>query len=263
MNSLDTIIAAKRDEAAILRRSRPPSSFADEPLSARRVKSLSGAIREARRPAVIAEIKKASPSAGVLNGRVRPAVLARRYRDAGAAAISILTDRRFFGGCAADLTEARAAVELPLLRKDFILDEIQVYESRSIGADAILLIAAVLEPSRLAGLLGLAAELGLECMVEVHSASEAGALDFGAVGIVGINNRDLRDFTIDLGVTARVAPLLPPGVLMVSESGLASAADVRTVAAAGIDAVLMGEYFMRGNDPAHRLRSLLDELRED
>jgi indole-3-glycerol phosphate synthase len=262
MTTLDDIIAVKRDEAAALRRFRPPSSFADEAFYARPVTSLSGAIREARRPAVIAEIKKASPSAGVLNGGVRPAELASGYRDAGAAAVSILTDRRFFGGCPEDLTGARGAVEIPLLRKDFIVDEIQVYESRSIGADAILLIAAALDPSRLADLHDLASELGLECLVEVHGPSEPATLDFGAVRIVGINNRDLRDFTIDLGVTATVAPLLPPGVLVVSESGLKSAADVRTVAAAGIDAVLMGEYFMRGDQPALRLRRLLDELRE-
>jgi len=262
MTMLETILDAKRLEAAALRRSRPPSSFSGEPLYSRPVAGLAPAIRSARRPAVIAEIKKASPSAGVLNGRARPSDLAPAYRDAGAAAISVLTDARFFGGSAADLTSARAAVEIPLLRKDFIVDEVQVYESRAIGADAILLIAAALDPGLLHDLHRLADELGLGCLVEVHAERELDALDFGIVGMVGINNRDLRDFTIDLGVTGAVAPRLPAGVLRVSESGLRSAADVRAVAAAPVDAVLMGEYFMRGDDPADRLRRLLDELRQ-
>jgi indole-3-glycerol phosphate synthase len=226
------------------------------------VAGLSSAILNARRPAVIAEIKKVSPSAGVLNARVHPREVASGYRNAGASAISVLTDRRFFGGSAADLSAVRRAVDLPLLRKDFIIDEIQVYETRSIGADAILLIAGVMEPGRLKDLHALASEIGLECLVEVHEPSELDALDFGSVRTVGINNRDLRDFTVDLGVTGRIAGLLPHGVVAVSESGLRSADDVRTVAGAGVHAVLMGEYFMRSGDPARRLGCLLDELRQ-
>lgn len=262
MTTLETIVGAKRDEVAALRRRRSPSSFADEPFYARAVAPLAPALRRPDRPAIIAEIKKASPTAGVLNGLARPADLAPGYRDAGAAAISVLTDRRFFGGCPEDLSDVRRAVDLPVLRKDFILDEIQVHESRAIGADAILLIAAILDPGRLGDLHDLASGLGLSVLVEVHDPADVRALDFGRIGIVGINNRDLRDFTIDLGVTERIARLLPPGLVTVSESGLRSAADVRAVAASGVHAVLMGEYFMKSGDPAGRLRSLLDELRE-
>ncbi len=263
MTILDQIVAAKREEVAALRRSRTPSSFGDAPLYSTTVRSLRGAITAGRRPAIIAEIKKASPTAGVIRASVRPAELAASYRDNGAAAISVLTDVRFFSGAAGDLVAARGCVNLPVLRKDFIVDDIQIYESRSIGADAILLIASILDAGRIRDLAGRASDLGMECLVEIHHPDELEIVDFRTVNLVGINNRNLRDFTIDLETTARVAALLPPGVTTVSESGLRSAADVRHVGRAGVDAVLMGEYFMRNPDPGKSLAELIGGLRED
>ncbi len=272
MNILDEIIAVKRDEAAALRRYRSPSSFADDRLFHSPIRSLRAAIGEstaarttapASGPAIIAEVKRASPSAGLINASILPGDLGASYASNGATAISVLTDVRFFSGRPEDLEAVRDLVRIPVLRKDFIVDEIQVPESRALGADAILLIASVLEPGRLRDLHDLATGLGMECLVEVHHPDDLAKIDFGNVHLVGINNRNLVDFSIDLETTGRLARLLPPGVTTVSESGLRSAADVRHVARAGVDAVLMGEYFMRNPDPGKCLAELLDELRQD
>lgn len=211
----------------------------------------------AKRPAVISEIKKASPSKGLLVEDFRPAELAGRYERGGAAALSVLTDRDFFQGSFADLQCARAACSLPVLRKDFTISEYHVLEAAAHGADAVLLIVAILDAAELRAFRELAAEFGMAALVEVHDRRElAIALQSGAE-IVGVNNRDLRDFKVSLDTSIQLAPEMPPGVIKVSESGIFSAADVRRLMAAGYDAVLVGEHLVKSGDPARAIEELV------
>jgi len=197
--------------------------------------------------AVIAEFKRRSPSAGEIRGDVSVADVATRYAQAGASAMSVLTDREYFGGSLDDLRAARAAVSLPLLRKDFTIDPLQVYEARGAGASAVLLIARILDDAALLSLRELAESLGMDALVEVHEEADvARALDAGA-RIIGVNNRDLATFQTDLGLTERLATLVPQDRVLIGESGVRDAADVERLAAAGVDAVLVGESLMRGD----------------
>lgn len=210
----------------------------------------------AQPPAVIGEIKKASPSKGVFTERFDPASSARMYANGGAAALSVLTDREFFHGSLADLEAAREAVSLPVLRKDFTLDEFHVIEAAAHGADAILLIVALLEEKQLRDLRELAARHRMAAVVEVHDASELGtALDSGAV-IVGVNNRNLHTFDVSLETSLQLAEKIPANVVKVSESGIHSRADVARLAAAGYQAFLVGEHLMKSADPSAALREL-------
>jgi indole-3-glycerol phosphate synthase len=208
-------------------------------------------------PRLIAEIKRVSPAKGALNPGLSPAHMARTYGNAGAHALSVLTDEAFFHGSDGDLVEARSEVDLPVLRKDFVVAPYQVYEARALGADAILLIAALLAPEELSELHALARALGLAALVEVHAPEEvAPALAAGAA-LVGINNRNLASFHVDLATTESVAPLIPAGVTIVSESGIASPGDVSRVLAAGATAILVGEALVTAPDPAARVSELL------
>ena len=207
-------------------------------------------------PAIIAEIKKASPSKGVLADRFDPAAIARTYAMGGAAALSVLTDGQFFQGSLSDLEVARAAVSVPVLRKDFTLDEFHVIEAAAHGADAILLIAALLEEKEMRDLRELAARYRMAALVEVHDASELDtALDSGAA-IVGVNNRNLHTFEVTLETSLQLAQKLPAAVVKVSESGIHSRADVAKLAAAGFSAFLVGEHLMKSADPAAALKEL-------
>ncbi len=207
---------------------------------------------------VIAEMKRRSPSGGTLCPELDPIAVGRGYADAGAAALSVLTEPDQFGGRLQDLTAAREASGLPCLRKDFILDPYQVAEARAAGADAILLIVAAVAGPVLGACLHAAAALGMAALVEVHTEAEvATALAAGAT-CIGINNRDLDRLTTDLAVTERLRPHLPPGIVVVAESGIASPEDVRRMAAAGVDAVLVGERLMRAPDPAAVCRVLVE-----
>jgi len=211
------------------------------------------------RPGVslIAEIKRASPSAGDIAPGARPADLARAYQAGGAAAISVLTEPDHFRGSLDDLREARSACTVPVLRKDFLCDTLHVWEARGAGADAVLLIVAALTQSELVGLADLAADLGMATLVEVHSAGEVErAVDAGA-RIVGINTRDLATLTVDPDVVAKLRPLVPEGRLVVGESGVSTQADVAALRNAGVDAVLVGEAVMRAPDPAAKIAELL------
>jgi indole-3-glycerol phosphate synthase len=208
-------------------------------------------------PRLIAEIKRVSPAKGALNPSLSPAHMARTYAAAGAHALSVLTDEAFFHGSDADLIEAREEVILPALRKDFVLSPYQIYEARALGADAVLLIAALLDAQELAVLHALAQSLGLAALVEVHAPEEvAPALSAGAI-LIGINNRNLATFHVDLATTDAVAPLIPSYVTIVSESGIASPDDVRRVLSAGARAVLVGEALVTAPDPARRIADLL------
>jgi indole-3-glycerol phosphate synthase len=208
-------------------------------------------------PAIIAEAKKASPSKGLLVESYNPAAIARAYQRGGAAALSVLTDEKFFQGSLEDLRAARAAVSLPVLRKDFIIDEFQILEAAAHGADAILLIAAILDARRMRDFRELAAAHGMAALVEVHDAAElARAIDSGA-DLIGVNNRDLRTFEVTLETSLHLAERMPAGALAVSESGIRSRADIDRLAGAGYRAFLVGEHLMKAADPAEALRALL------
>lgn len=210
-------------------------------------------------PAVIAEVKKASPSKGVLREDFRPADIAVSYERGGAACLSVLTDRDFFQGSEAYLEEARAACSLPVIRKDFIIDPYQVYEARAIGADCILLIVSALDPATLHELHNLAIELGMDVLVETHDREEmALALSIGA-GLVGINNRSLRTFEVSLDTTLNMLDMLPADVLLVTESGIHGRDDVALMRRHGVHAFLVGEAFMRADDPGAKLHQLFFE----
>jgi indole-3-glycerol phosphate synthase len=218
-----------------------------------------GAALLSRSPAVIAEIKRASPSKGVLvSDGFDPAAIARSYEAGGAAALSVLTDEKFFQGSLDDLDIARGAVGLPVLRKDFTIDEYHIAEAGARCADAVLLIATILPASRLRQLREYAGRLGLTALVEVHDERELhSAIDSGAQTI-GVNNRNLRTFEVTIETSLRLAPLIPPGVVRVSESGIRSSEDIRRLRDAGYQAFLVGEQLMRSRDKQHALRALLD-----
>jgi len=204
--------------------------------------------------AIIAEVKRRSPSKGLLCGDFDVSALARTYEANGAAAVSVLTDRLFFGGDDADIAAVKRACALPVLRKDFIIDPYQVYETRILGADALLLIAAILGKQELDRLLRLAQALDLSAVVEVHGEEEIEAA--AGAQIIGINNRDLKTFTTNINTSLRLAPLLPPGRIVVSESGFENRADVELLMEAGIRAFLVGETLMRAGDRGAKLREL-------
>jgi indole-3-glycerol phosphate synthase len=206
---------------------------------------------------LIAEIKRASPSKGSLRPDLDPVALAREYERCGAAAISVLTDEQFFQGSLDDLRVVRKKVNLPVLRKDFVLDPYQVYQARAAGADAILLIVAALSDDALQTLHRLSADLGMAALVEVHNVAELErALKIGP-RIVGVNNRDLRTFEVDLETTARLRPLLAAGVTLVSESGIQSQADVARIESFGADAILVGEALVRAQDVGGKIEELM------
>ena len=255
---LDTILAHKREEVAARKAKTPSIEEA--------ARGIGWVCRDfllaLQRPpvgslALIAEVKKASPSAGVIRPSFDPIQIARVYEQSGATCLSVLTDERFFQGHDAYLTNIRTAVNLPLLRKDFIIDAFQIYEARVIGADAILLIAAALSPTQLADYRALAGEIGMASLVEVHTEAEMQiALDVGAK-LIGINSRDLNTFVTDLGTVERLAAMVPADVTLVAESGIKTLADVRRVAEAGAKAVLVGETFMRAPDIGTAVREMM------
>ena len=208
-------------------------------------------------PAIIAEIKKASPSKGLLQADFHPALIAHQYEQGGAACLSVLTDKTFFQGSLHDLEIARAATQLPVLRKDFTIDRLQIFEASAHGADAILLIAAILNGDELRHLRELADSLGLGALVEVHNHDElAKAIDSGAE-IIGVNNRNLDTFEVSLDTSLRLSYLMPATVTRVTESGIFTRGDIETLSAAGFHAFLIGESLMKANDPAGALKALL------
>ena len=210
-----------------------------------------------RSVAIIAEIKKASPSKGVLSEQFEPGSLARKYEQGGAAALSVLTDAKHFQGSLQHLEEARDSVALPVLRKDFTIDEYHVHEAAAHGADAILLIAAVLDGAQLRGFRELAEQYGMAVLVEVHDEDELDLAINSGAAIIGVNNRDLRTFEVNLNVSLRLARRIPDTVVKVAESGIRSAADIQILHGAGYRGFLVGEHLMRSGDPEQALRSLL------
>lgn len=258
MTILDKILAVKRTEVAEARAAR---SFAEVDAAARAAGPVRGLERALRRPAgapvrVIAEIKRASPSAGPIRAGADPAVIARDYARGGASALSVLTDRQFFDGDLGFLACCREAVLLPLLRKDFVIDPYQVAEARAAGADGVLLIVAALEAPQLAELAAAARDYGLDALVEVHDLHEVDTALAAGATLLGVNHRDLRTFTIDMTLTAQIAPRVPASVVLVGESGIRTPGDLRALGDAGAHAVLVGEQLMRAESPGDALLAL-------
>jgi len=256
---LKRIVAVKHEEIQTARASRDLASLRADAESMGGLRDFAGAMR-ARigqgRSAVIAEIKKASPSKGVLREHFVPADIAGSYERGGAACLSVLTDEQFFQGCAAYLQQARAACSLPILRKDFMVDAYQVYEARAMGADCILLIAACLDDAQMADLEAQAHSLGMAVLVEVHDGHELDRALKLSTPLVGINNRNLRTFEVSLDTTLALLSHVPKDRVLVTESGVLCRADVDRMRAAGVSAFLVGEAFMRSNDPGQALAEL-------
>ncbi|MGI9102058.1 MAG: indole-3-glycerol phosphate synthase TrpC [Terriglobales bacterium] len=260
--TLDQIVAATRARVA---RAKPVANRAELARRAAEHKPR-GFVRAlqqmaASAPPIIAELKKASPSKGVIRGSFHVASLADQLAGAGAAALSVLTDEEYFQGSISNLDEAWASCELPLLRKDFLVDEFQLLESRAHHADAVLLIVAALSDADLRRLHAVAREFSLDVLCEVHDEAELGrALDLGAE-MIGVNNRDLRTFQVDLGTALRLVRNIPPGLVKVAESGIQGGADLRRLRDAGYDAFLVGESLMRAEFPGEALKQLLVDSR--
>lgn len=253
---LDDILANKRDEVRERQRQTPLACLQEQAAAQSHARSLRDALSGSD-VRVIAEVKRRSPSRGALAPGLDPARVAGIYADFGAAAISVLTDEKFFGGTLADLAAVRQEVDLPILRKDFILNQYQVLESRAYGADAVLLIAGVLDRDDLSDLLEYVRVLGMDALVEVHTEAEMElALSCGA-GIIGVNNRDLKTFTTDIDTTRRLAPLVPSGHLLVSESGINSREQVAMLRKLGVRAVLVGEALMAAPSASKKLQELV------
>jgi indole-3-glycerol phosphate synthase len=256
---LDKIVAVKRDEIAAASRQRDLASLRCEAEARTDVRDFASALRrkvDAGQAAVIAEVKKASPSKGVLRDNFVPADIAASYERHGAACLSVLTDVQFFQGSAAYLQQARAACALPVLRKDFMVDPYQVYEARAMGADCILLIAACLDDAQMADLEAQALALGMAVLVEVHDSQELDRALRLKTPLIGINNRNLRTFEVTLDTTLSLLPRVPADRLLVTESGILGAADVARMRGAGVHAFLVGEAFMRAADPGTALAQL-------
>jgi len=256
MSFLHRILLHKREEVSAKKKAVPENLLEEMTGFARRCHSLEQSLR-GKQLAVIAEIKKASPSKGVIRERFDPLEIALEYVHAGASALSVLTDEEFFQGDLRFIQGMRDFVHVPILRKDIIIDPYQLCESKAYGADAVLLIAAALRPGELTGLLIEAERLGMESLVEVHSREEIESLNFSRVRVVGINNRDLLTFETDENTSFRLRGLVPKDIVVVSESGISSHKQIDRLVRHGIHAVLIGETFMRAESPGKALADLI------
>lgn len=254
---LATIVAAAKRMVAV-RKADVPEATLEKAAAARRPSAgrFVRALRDGEAPRVIAECKRRSPSRGILRADYRPAEHARAYADAGAAAISVLTEPTFFDGSLAHLREVSTAVSLPLLRKDFIVDRYQILEAVASGADAVLLIVAALEPAALQALLAEAAAANVAALVEVHSAAELQIATDAGAGVIGVNSRNLKTLSVEPEIHDRLAPLMPKGAVTVAESGLRAPGDLQRLARAGYDAFLVGEGLIAQPNPGAALRAL-------
>ena len=253
---LNKILVVKVQEVIAAQALKPLAAMQIEAAQAVPVRDFVAAIRAkiaAGKPAVIAEIKKASPSKGVLRADFRPAEIAASYAQHGAACLSVLTDEQFFQGSADYLRQARAACKLPVLRKDFIVDEYQIYQARAMGADAILLIAAALNVAQMQAFEALAHSLGMAVLVEIHNGDELDAALQLSTPLIGVNNRNLRSFEVSLQTTLDLLPHIPGNRIVVTESGILSTADVKLMRSHQVHAFLVGEAFMRAQDPGVEL----------
>ena len=258
-NILDKIITVKREEVAVLIQQKPLAAMRADAESRVLTRDFVGALRSkiaSGKPAVIAEVKKASPSRGVLRADFVPADIAQSYAEAGAACLSVLTDKQFFQGSVEYFKQARASCSLPALRKDFMVDAYQIYESRVMGADCILLIAACLDDAQMKDMEALALALDMAVLVEVHDAAELERGLMLKTPLIGINNRNLKTFDVSLDTTLGLLSRVPSGRLVVTESGISTANDVKRMRDANVHAFLVGEAFMRADEPGEALAVL-------
>ncbi len=261
MNILDKIVAQKRLEVAAAKAVKSQSAFEREPLFSRLTLSLADALRQADAPGIISEFKRQSPSKGIINDDVEPETVTAGYVAAGAKGLSVLTDAPFFGGSFADFSKARAAnPNTPMLRKDFMIDEYQLFEAKALGADVILLIAACLSLQEVQSLAKKAHELSLEVLLEVHDAEELARSLCDEVGLVGVNNRNLKTFSTSVETSVELAAQIPDRFVKISESGLKDAETIARLFERGYRGFLIGETFMRTPDPAATLESLQKDL---
>jgi indole-3-glycerol phosphate synthase len=254
---LDDIVARKKERLLELKSKSIQAELEKAASLASKPRNFTAALEQGGKPAVIAEIKKASPSAGEIRANLEVAEIAASYERAGAAAISVITEEDFFQGKLAYLTEVKKTVSLPILCKDFIFDPVQVLAARAAGADSVLLIAAILEQASLVELLAMARSFGMNCLVEVHDEEEMVRVLETDARIIGINNRNLRTFQVSLDTTFRLRPKIPSDRLVVSESGIQEQSDLHSLASAAVDAVLVGTSLMRAEDPGQKLRELM------
>ncbi len=253
---IEKVIALKREEVAAAKTTAPLRELRSLISDLPGTRDFRGALA-GEGLALIAEVKRSSPSAGKIAPISDPGRLARLYQQGGAAAVSVLTESGWFGGSLDDLAIVKAEVDLPVLRKDFLIDPYQIYQSRAGGADAVLLIAELLEPDTLVDFLFRAEEIGLTCLVEAHSEEALEHILWTPAPVVGINNRDLKTLSVDLETSIRLLPLVPEDRVRVAESGIRTAGDVKRLTAAGADAILIGETLARSEDPAGKIRELL------
>ncbi|MEK7306744.1 MAG: indole-3-glycerol phosphate synthase TrpC [Nitrospirota bacterium] len=254
---LNEILRYKKDEVKEKKSARALSELKSKISELPPAIPFGNAISKTDKISLIAEVKKASPSKGIIREDFDPVKIARIYEESLASAISVLTDKAFFQGELEYLTLIREAVKIPLLRKDFIIDEFQIYEARAYGADAILLIAAILDKTQLAEYQHLACELGLDSLIEVHSEKEVEKAIYSDADIIGINNRDLSTFDTDIKTTTRLIKLIPDDKIVVSESGISTRDDILTLKDQGVDAVLIGETLMKSDDIGKKIKELL------
>lgn len=247
MTILDKIIERKKEEIAAAKSSVSVNQLKDSDFFGRKTYSLKESIKN--KSGIIAEFKRQSPSKGIINNNVQPLEVVSAYENFGASGISILTDSDFFGGNFDDILKVRNEIKIPILRKDFMIDEYQFYEAKSIGADVVLLIASCLSPAQVEEFSALARELEMEVLLEIHTEEELKHCN-SKIDLVGINNRNLKDFKVDLQHSVQLKNLLPKDVLSVAESGIYNLEDFKFLKEKGFDGFLMGEYFMKNTDPA-------------
>ena len=259
MNILDTIVQQKRKEVDDLKHRLPENMLMNSVLYERDCYSISEALNHPGGSGIIAEHKRRSPSKGIINNQLELSHVVNAYQHAGASALSILTDEIFFGGTNQDIVSIRSSISIPILRKDFIIDEYQVHEAKSIGADFILLIAACLTPARVRQLAALAVGIGMEVLLELHDEDEFGHI-CDEVQLVGINNRSLKTFDVNIDRSLKMAEQIPSSKIKVAESGIDDSSQVKIFLDHGYKGFLIGEYFMRQSDPGQALKNFINKL---
>lgn len=257
MNILDKIVQRKREELEFLKKNIPLQQVQDSDFFDRKTFSLKETLK--KKSGIIAEFKRKSPSKGIINCQVSPSEVASDYEKYGASAISILTDQDFFGGCSEDIVEVRKSINIPILRKDFIIDDYQFYEAKSMGADVVLLIAACLSADQVKDFTDLAHQLGLEVLLEIHTEAELKHCHSG-IDFVGINNRNLKNFEVNLEHSVYLKNLLPEGILSIAESGIYSMDDFKYLKEKGFDGFLMGEFFMKEENPGNTFSEFIAQI---
>lgn len=257
MTILDKIIERKKQEITFSKSNVSVEELKNSEFFRRETFSLKESVK--KRNGIIAEFKRQSPSKGIINDKVSPLEVVSKYEEFGASGISILTDKDFFGGNFEDILNVRKSINIPILRKDFMVDEYQFYEAKSIGADVVLLIAACLSPTQVQEFTELAHQLNLEVLLEIHTEEELKNFNQN-IDLVGINNRNLKDFKVNLQHSVNLKNLLPKGTLSVAESGIYNTEDFKFLKEKGFDAFLMGEYFMKNENPGNKFREFVDMI---